>query len=44
METILGRPFTGQKLGLLKAFLIDNALDYEEGIEFSVILMDSTLR
>ncbi len=41
METILGRPFTGQKLGLLKAFLIDNALDYEEGIEFSVILMDN---
>lgn len=40
MELIYGRPFQGAMLDKLKAFLADDGLRYDEGVEFTVCVME----
>ena len=40
MELIYGRPFQGAMLEQLKAFLQADGLRYDEGVEFTVCVMD----
>ena len=40
MELIYGRPFRGAMLEQLKAFLLADGLRYDEGVEFTVCVMD----
>ncbi len=40
MELIYGRPFRGAMLDQLKAFLLADGLRYDEGVEFTVCVMD----
>ena len=40
MELIYGRPFQGAMLEALKAFLLADGLRYDEGVEFTVCVMD----
>lgn len=39
-----GRPLKGKELELLKDFLKRNDLDYDQGIEYSVCLLDENYR
>lgn len=39
-----GRPFKGKELELLKDFLKQNDLDYDQGIEYSVCLLDENYK
>ena len=40
MDMQFGRPFTGQKLDELKAFLASLELDYDDGVQFTVCCLD----
>ncbi|MBR3394869.1 MAG: [Firmicutes bacterium] len=40
MDMRFGRPFTGQKLDELKAFLASLELDYDDGVQFTVCCLD----
>ena len=40
MDMQFGRPFTGQKLDELKAFLAGLELDYDEKVQFTVLCLD----
>ena len=40
MDILYGRPFTGRKLEELKAFLAELELDYDGGVQFTVLCQD----